>query len=172
MCHIFSSVCLPIYLSIFYTIGVSHNFWTVRERDFTCELIITRSTRTYWKILSLWLWFGYLTFLENWTLYITFEPLEIESWYLISQFLMTRPFSTHQKFWPCDFDLYVWPTFPGNWTLAITFWLLQIGVDIVLVDFLGQDSSAHTKSFDPMTYMFDLLFPENWTLTITCDCYR
>ena len=57
----------------------------------------------------------------NFTLVITFKPLEIRLSYYTCWFLVIRPFYPYQKIWPCDLDLDIWPTFEKNLTLAITF---------------------------------------------------
>ena len=46
----------------------------------------------------------------NLTLAITFELKEIRLSYYTCVFLVTKPFSPYQKFWPLDLDLDFWPT--------------------------------------------------------------
>ena len=59
------------------------------------------------------------------TLAITFLPLEISLSYLACVILMTRPFQRYHKFWTCDLERDLWPTFEKTLTLAITFFILR-----------------------------------------------
>ena len=58
---------------------------------------------------------------NTFTLAITFLPLEISLSHLVCVILMTRPFQRCHKFWTCDLDRDLWPTFEKPFTLAITF---------------------------------------------------
>ena len=73
---------------------------------------LSHGTIIFESILTLWPWPWSLTyFWKTLTLAITFKPEVIQLLYCTSVFLVTRPLTWYHKFWPCDLNLELWPTF-------------------------------------------------------------
>ena len=99
---------------IFENSNLANNFWTVSARALIFHMNISWYKTFSWVPLffTLWLWPWSLThFLKTLTLLITFEQWVLELRYFTWVFLVVRPFSGYHYFWPCDFDLGVWPIF-------------------------------------------------------------
>jgi hypothetical protein len=105
---------LFVCLSVCKNFNIGHIFWMVNDRAFIFHMCVPydRSFLLIPKSLTLWPWPWSLThFPKTLTLGISFEWHLIGLSYFIRVFLMTRPFYWYHNFWPCDFDLEVWPTF-------------------------------------------------------------
>ena len=121
------------------------NFFTFRDRAFIFGMCVPYD-KTFpmepfhiWHVCSLWqdlsdgtMRFDHVTLtmtfdlhFGNLSLPITVLPLDIRLSYLACVFLMTRPFWWYHKFWSCDLDPYLWPTF-GKLKLNITLLPLDI----------------------------------------------
>ena len=93
------------------------------------------------------------------TLAITFLLLEISLSYLACVILMTRPFQRYQKFWTCDLDRDLWPTFEKTLTLAKTFLLLEIELSYLACVYLM------TRPFRRNHKFWTVMWPWPWPLT-------
>ena len=106
------SVLLSVCPSKNFNIG--HNFFTFKDKSFIfgmCDPYDKTFPTVPW-ILNLWPWPWPLTyFWKTLTLAITFLLKEIGLSYLACVYLMTRPFRRNHKFWACDLDCDLWPTF-------------------------------------------------------------
>ena len=94
--------------------NIGHNFFIVRDRAFIFGMWIPydKTFPTEPFILNMWPWPWPLTyFWKTLTLAITFLSYEIKLSYLACVFPMTRPFKWYHKFWMCDLDRDLWPTF-------------------------------------------------------------
>ena len=94
--------------------NIGHNFFIIRDRAFILGMCVPYD-KTFpsepW-ILNMWPWPWPLAyFWKTLTLAITFLSFEIKISYLACVFLMTRPFQWYHKFWTCDPDRDLLPTF-------------------------------------------------------------
>jgi hypothetical protein len=78
------------------------------------------------KNLTLWPWRWCSIYLfETLTLGISFEWHVLGPWYFTWVFLETSTFHGYKYFWPCDFDLGVWPICHiENFNLNYIFWMI------------------------------------------------
>jgi hypothetical protein len=75
--------------------------------------------------------------------------------YLICVFLMTGPFYWYHIFWPCDFDLEVWPTFQN---IGHIFWIASDRA------FIFPMCVSYDRTFLLEPHFFTL-WPWPWSLT-------
>ena len=140
-------ICLAVRLFVQSELNLGYTFWIKRDKAFILHMWIPcdKTFLSVTKILTLWPWPWLLTyFWSNVTFDITFEPKKIRLSYYIWGFLVTRPFCSYQKFWPCDFDLDFWPSFEQNLTLEITFEPKEIGLSYIILHMWVPSSSQAT----------------------------
>ena len=154
----------PTFKKNFY---IGHNFFILRDRALLFGMWVlyymTFSTEPY--ILNLWPWpWPLIYFWKNFNIGHSFFilrdilPLEISLSYFACVILVTRPFQQYHKFWTCDLDRDLWPTFKKNFNIGQNFFIVR---DRALL--FGM-CVLYYKTFSTEPYILKL-WPWQWPLT-------
>ena len=89
-------------------------------------------------------------------------------WFLTCVFLVTRPFHWYQNFWPCDLDLWDWPTLKKNFNQGYISLTIRAGALV----FHMYIPHGQTYNFWPwlLTLTFDLLFEKHYPWLYLLHC--